>query len=1103
MNLLPKKLIIITLALLFFISCNSNHETEDLGTDSKIFELLNSEQTGIDFQNSLDEGLNTNILMYEYFYNGGGIAAGDFNNDGLEDLYFSSNMGENKLYLNKGNLKFEDITVESGAGGRPGPWKTGVNTIDINQDGLLDIYICYSGNLPSEKRTNQLYINKGNKPSGIPIFEESASKYGLDISAYGTQSYFVDADNDQDLDMLLLNHNPKNLPLLNEEGTKQLLAKDNPEMGLRYFKNTNSKYSDHTKNSGINGSELSYGLGLAIADFNQDGWPDFYVSNDYSVPDYLYINNKNGTFSNQLSEAIGHTSQFSMGNAATDYNNDLLVDIFTLDMLPEDNKRQKLLMAPDNFAKFDLNVKSGFYYQFMRNMMHKNNGDGTFSEIGQLLGISNTDWSWAPLFADFDNDGWKDLFVSNGYYRDFTHLDFIKYMENYVNQKGRLQRQDVLEIIKQMPASNVNNYIFHNKNGNSFSDVTKSWGLENPSNSNGAVYVDLDNDGDLELITNNIGKPAFIFKNNSKEKLQNNYLKIKFKGEKVKSGIGSKIITYVGDKTQYFENQPTMGYQSSMPAHLNIGFGKNTIIDSVRVIWSSGNTELIKNVKVNNEIVLVETNAKTRYNYKTSIQKPIFKKDYNLVDATANADTINDFERQLLLTHQLSYDGPKMAKGDLNNDGLQDVVVGGINGVATKIFLQDKSGQLKNQNTPVFDTDKNFYDSDIAIFDANNDNQNDILITSGGFHKISENDPLLIDRLYLNNGKGGFTKSHNFPKVYSSKGAVSVFDINTDGSLDIFIGGRVIPGKYPLAPESAILINDGKGNFINKTLEICPELKNIGMITDAVFSDLNQDKNPELIVVGEMMPIRIFTLKNKTLKESTEEFFDTKQSGFWNKVWVGDLDGDLKPEIIVGNTGTNFQLKASIKEPINLYFGDYDNNGFIDPFLTSFIIGKKYPYVTRDEALHQLPSLKAKFTNFDIYSEADLDQLIDPKKSINTLEANTLKTTLFKNNGKFTESELPIEVQYSSIYNIAVSDFDQDGIQDILFTGNMSKTKLRFGKMDANYGCLIKGKGNLKFEYIKQGKSGLSIKNDVRDCIVFNKNIMGTLTNGKVWVYKF
>ncbi|MDR0793470.1 MAG: CRTAC1 family protein, partial [Chitinophagaceae bacterium] len=607
------KPVLLLLGVFIALSACKNKNADD--DANPLFTLLSADSTHVAFSNTLTEAPNTNVLMYEYFYNGGGVAVGDLNGDGLEDIYFSGNMVDCKLYLNRGDMHFEDITDIAGVAGRSGPWKTGVTIADVNGDGKLDIYLCYSGKVRAEHRVNQLFINEGNDAQGIPRFSEQAAQYGLADSSYSTQAYFFDYDRDGDLDLLLLNHNPDNLPILNEEKTAELLLKPDPNTGPKLFRNDNNHFTDVTAQSGISNSALSYGLSAAIADIDQDGWPDIYISNDYTVPDYLYINNRDGTFTNKIQTYLGHISQFSMGDNVADINNDGLPDIFTLDMLPEDNRRQKLLLAPDNYDKFDLSVKSGFYYQYMRNMLQINNGNGTFSEIGQLAGISNTDWSWAPLFADFDNDGKKDLFVTNGYLRDYTNMDFTRYyMNDYIRRKGRINREDVFHMLDSIPSSNISSYLFKNNGNFSFSDVSKQWGIRSTSNSNGAVYADLDNDGDLDLIVNNINQPAFIYRNETSKQLNKNYLAIKLKGANANTqGIGAKVYVYTKNNLQYQEQMPARGYQSTVSAVLHFGLDTNRIADSVRIIWQSGKTQSLTGVRSNQTITLEESNAPDNY----------------------------------------------------------------------------------------------------------------------------------------------------------------------------------------------------------------------------------------------------------------------------------------------------------------------------------------------------------------------------------------------------------------------------------------------------------------------------------------------------------
>lgn len=1102
MNINKRFFKVFFLGSFLFYGCNEKQKNAEttVETGNHLFTLLSPEQTNISFQNTLTEGLNTNILMYEYFYNGGGVASGDFNNDGLIDLYFTSNMGDNKFYLNKGNMQFKDITVISGAGGRPGPWKTGVNAVDINADGKLDIYLCYSGALPPEKRANQLFINTGNDPQGNPVFEEKAEAYGLASTGFSNQSYFLDYDKDGDLDMLLLNHNPKNLPLLNEAGTAQLFKQDNPDKGLRLYKQTNGKFEDVTIASGINGSELSYGLGLGIADFNGDGWPDFYVSNDYSVPDCFYINNKNGTFTNQLKNCIGHTSQFSMGNDVADINNDGLPDIFTLDMLPEDNHRQKLLLTPDNYDKFNENLRSGFYYQYMRNMLQLNNGNGTFSEIGQIAGISNTDWSWSALFADYDNDGWKDLYITNGYKSDYTNLDFINYMNDYVKGKGRLQREDVMQIIKEMPSSNVTNYIFQNKQGQSFQNNNINWGINQSSNSNGAVYADLDNDGDLDLVVNNINQPAFIYKNESQKLSTNHFLQVHLIGEGGNTqGLGAKLKLFSNGQIQTLEQNPARGYLSNVSFTLHFGLGNAEKIDSLIITWNSSKVQKLYNIKANQLLSISEKDALD----KTSPVKQnvkLFTETSNNIKCNNQDTNINDFNRQLLLISQFSYSGPCMVKYDLNKDGLEDLIIGGTAGEATRVFMQQKNGALVLKKIPAFDQDKGYKDAAIAVFDANGDGHGDIYIASGGYDNLTATDSLLQDRLYINDGKNNFIKSNGLPDIRGSKSCVKIQDINADGSPDIFIGGRVIPGRYPETPKSYILINDGKGNFSDQTEKICPGLSKLGMVTDAVWTDLDLDKKNELVIVGEWMPVTVFSQQNGKLINSTSRFFDKPYSGWWNTITVGDFNSDQRPDLIIGNMGLNTQFKASGKEPLEMYYSDFDHNGSVDPLFSFYLQDKRYPYVTKDELVAQLPFMRKRFFTFKSYADVTMDDLFQNNelKGAGHLSADQMSTTCFINtpSGKFTTISLPNEVQYSPVYTINQIDYNNDGKTDLLLCGNNSHTKIRLGKFDANYGMLLEGDGKGNFKYIKQNESGFNIWGDVRSCVQINKQIYFGI-NGK------
>ncbi|MGZ5253803.1 MAG: VCBS repeat-containing protein [Flavitalea sp.] len=1105
------KRILIYSSLLVFILCGCKDKSEQEQSSLNgpaLFSLVSPDSSNILFSNNLTEAPNTNVLLYEYFYNGGGVAVGDLNDDGLEDIYFTANMSDSKLYLNKGNFKFEDITLAAGVNTRPAPWRTGVTIADVNGDGKRDIHVSYSGKVRGANRVNQLFINKGNNSQGIPTFEDMASQYGLADSSYTTQAFFFDYDKDGDLDMFSLNHNPENMPVLDEASTSDLLKKTNPLIGVRMYENRDNFFTDITEKAGISSSMLTYGLGAGIADINGDGWQDIYIANDYNVPDFIYINNQKGGFENKLTSMVGHTSQSSMGNNISDINNDGYPDILVLDMLPEDNHRKKLLLAPDNYEKFDLIVRSGFHYQYMRNMLQLNNGDGTFSEIGQLAGISNTDWSWAPLIADFDNDGWKDIFVTNGYLRDFTNMDFLKFMNDYVASKGRLKREDVLEILQKMPSSNVTNYAFRNKGDLSFENVGNSWGINTPTNSNGAVYADLDNDGDLDLIVNNINQPAGIYKNGA-EKTGSNFISLKITGEgKNTDGLGAKVFLYNQGKVQYAEQMPARGYQSTVTSRIHFGLGNSKTIDSIKITWLSGKEQLIVNPAINKLIELKEVNAVKSQNAGKRPPKttPIFNEENSSINVTASALNFNDYKRQPLLVGPLSTVGPCLVKADVNNDGLEDIYAGGDRGIAGALYLQQKNGKFIKKSSADFEKDKESVDADAVFFDANKDGYPDLYVASGGYHDFQPDDVLLEDRLYLNDGKGEFKRSLDaLPSMKVSKGTVAAADVNGDGFEDVFVGGRVIPGRYPETPESFLLINDGKGKFSNQINSIAPALQKIGMITDAVFADLNADKQAELIIAGEWMPLTVFMKSGSKFENKTTQFFDQEFKGWWNTIHISDLNKDGQPDLVAGNMGLNTQCKVSDKQPAELFFNDFDNNGSVDPILNFYVQGKSYPYVTRDELLDQMSMMRNRFPDYKSYADLTMNEIFsdEERKNVTKLEANYLSTAIFiMENGKWKMKSLPVQAQFSPVHSITEMDYDKDGNMDLLLGGNQNMARLSFGKSDANYGQLYKGNGKGQFEYISQQVSGFQIRGDVRSLLTIGDRVVVGIHQSPVKMYK-
>jgi enediyne biosynthesis protein E4 len=1044
------------------------------GQSGSLFTLLPQKQTGIDFRNDISETEELNVLSYEYFYNGGGVAAGDINNDGLIDLYFTANMKPDKIFLNQGNLKFKDISRSSRIGNQS-RWKTGVTMADVNGDGWLDIYVCYSGNGDTDSRRNKLFINNQDL-----TFTERAREFGLDDASYSTQAAFFDYDRDGDLDMYLLNHNIKDYK---DVELPSIRLEYDSLAGDKLFRNDEGFFRDVSRDAGISGNPISFGLGVSISDINMDGWPDIYVSNDYREHDYLYVNNRNGTFKESSKECLQHMSEFSMGNDIADVNNDTYPDIITLDMLPEDNRRQKLLQGPENFELHRALVKNGFHYQFMRNMLHMNNGDGTFSEIGQLAGVSNTDWSWASLFADFDNDGFKDLFITNGYLRDYTNKDFLKYWGNYVVQKAmKMEKTMLMDLVKKMPSTLTTNYIYSNNGDLRFTNQTKDWGFAQPVLSSGAAYADLDSDGDLDLIINNVNQDAFIYRNNSTSK---NFLDVRLSSNsKNKFGLGASVKIYHNGQVQTAEAFSVRGYQSSVTPLLHFGLNNNSVVDSVVVRWPTGNEQTVLNVKAGQTLNIAEASAARIVN---SRSPSAFFKPASLVSFVHREFDYNDFKRQPLMPFMHSQVSPVLKSADVNHDGFEDLFIGASKGQASKLFLQQQDGSYVEQPVSFFEADKYFTASDAEFFDVDGDQDLDLYITSGGYHDYSEGNALLADRLYVNNGNGFFTERKTLPPLLTSKSCVSSFDFDKDDDLDLFLGGQVVPGRYPEAPRSYILENDGNGQFADVTNEVCPEAARVGMVTDAGVADLDRDGNDELVIVGEGMPVTVFTISGNRFSNTTSQFFSNSFSGLWRCIWMGDIDNDKDVDMLVGNVGLNSQLRATAQEPAELVYKDFDSNGSVDPFLCFNIQGVSYPYVTRDELLDQIYGMRKKFTSYESYANAKLSDIFLPDELMNAkkLTINHLETTLFTNdNGKFIAQELPTQAQYAPVKSIQAVDVNGDQKKDILLFGNDANAKLKLGRLSANYGTLLMNTGHNAFRYTSQLESGLQIKGDVKTTVV-------------------
>ena len=1044
---------------------------------------MNPKKKGVNWSHSVRESEEFNVLTYGNFYYGGGVAVGDINNDGLEDIYFSGNMSGNALFLNKGDFTFEDITQKAGVRAS-GLWNTGITMADVNGDGLLDIYICRSASTLPENRENLLYINNGDLS-----FIEKGAEYNVNDSGYSTQATFFDYDKDGDLDLFVLNHSTLEFANLNTITSYHKSLK-NEAYSDRLYRNDGSKFVNVSDNAGLISNVLGNGLAVAISDLNNDNWPDIYISNDFNEQDYLYINNKNGTFTESLQELIGHTSLYSMGSDIGDINNDGFFDIITLDMLPESNYRIQMTSGPDNYEKLTHLSKNGFYNQTMRNMLQLNQSGKYFSEIGQFSGISNTDWSWAALLSDFDNDGHKDLFITNGYKKDYTNMDFMNYLvQEKLNERVTGKKIKITDLIKSMPATVEENYMFKNLGNLKFQKMNNEWGFDQETLSNGAAYADLDNDGDMDLIINNTDEKAFLYRNNSEELTSNNYIKIKLKGLGMnRFGIGAKVTVFTNKLGLSQEVMNTRGFLSAVDIRLNFGLGDCEVIDSIVTYWPDNSKQVVRSVQSNQELIIYQENSEAYAEVKRT--DSVLFKEVNIEEAgilfSHTENSYNDYKNDILLPKMLSTLGPTISIGDLNGDNLEDFFIGGAHNSPGEVYFQNKSGNFTRSDQKTFETDKVNEDIGTLFFDADSDGDLDLYIVSGG-NEFQPDDQALQDRLYINNGKGIFKKgSENLPSLLSSGSVVKTADFDGDGDLDLFVGGRVIPGAYPLSPNSYLLENDGNGFFKDVTDLLAPELKTIGMVTDALWTDYDNNGTPDLILVGEWMPVTIFTNSSGNLKkELNQENGLVNSEGWWSSISQADFDNDGDMDYVLGNHGLNSQLKTSSEFPVHLIAKDFDNNGSIDPILCKFENGKKYPVFSKDDMQSQLVMLKSRFVKYSDYASKTIEDIFSDEEleGIISFKAATFSSSYMENLGlgKFNLTPLPLDTQLSPIYSIKSGDYNGDGNIDILLGGNFTKSRVKFGHYDAIRGVFLAGDGKGNFIPINVNESGIMISGEIRD----------------------
>lgn len=1065
-----------------------------------LFETLDDNWTGLHFSNNLVAQPGFNMLKYMYFYNGAGVGAGDFNNDGLVDLFFASNQSQNRIYLNTGGLHFRDITTAARIPD-DGGWSTGVSVADVNDDGLLDIYVCRVGHYETLQSRNQLLICQGLDKEGIPYYKDEAKQYGLDFSGFSTQAAFLDHDLDGDLDMFLLNHslryNSTFAPRQSYEGTVDSLSGD------YLFRNDGTRFTDVSKEAGINRSVIGYGLGIAVADINIDGYPDIYIGNDFHENDYLYINNRKGGFTDELTGRTMHTSQFSMGVDVADINNDAWPEIIAADMLPSDPYILKRSLGEDEYNTFQIKIRNGYNYQYARNTLQLNRRNGQFSETGLYSNIYATDWSWATLWMDFDNDGLKDLFVSNGIPKRLNDIDYINYVSNDEIQskiRANLIGEKDMALIEKFPQIKLPNRFFRNKGNAAFDDMGGAISDDRSTYSNGAVYADFDNDGDLDIVVNNIDEPALLYRNTSNDNGQQPATRLLLKGAPGnRHAVGARVFIFSGKSIRSYEKNPVHGFQSAMEVPLQFAMTGTTKPDSIFLVWPDNSFERIS---------LEKDSLQHTFSYRKGL--PAF--DYGKVTGFYRGSSVTfsditgqsglefmhhenpfiEFDREPLMPFMASREGPALAIGDMNNDGLEDVFAGSSRGMKSVVFLQQAGGKFQRSNQPALDNDSTYEDVDACWVDVNNDSFIDLIVASGGNEYIGKSE-FLLPRLYMNDGKGQLTRAADaFTDLYMTASCIVPYDFTGDGYVDLFIGGRAVPWEYGVVPRSYLLANDGKGKFSDQTAKLSGELAQAGFVKHATWTDIDADKDMDLVVALEWDGIVAFVNE----KGQFSRRLLTNHKGWWNFVLPVDVDGDGDLDLIAGNEGLNSRFTASEKEPVRFYYYDFDGNGKKEQVITYYQQGRELPFANKADLEKQMPSLKKKFLYAEDFAKASLEDIFD-RSSLSKADlftANYFPNTLFINDGKmnFTAKPLPWEAQLTSYKAALATDINGDGRPDILMGGNFYPNNIQMGRYDADYGTLLLNLGNGNFRY--EPFEGLAVKGSIR-------HIRSIMLDGKMPAY--